>query len=632
MWASVVWNQQPNEVNTLRRACFLLIVGAICLNAFQAQAQIKWDAAKFIPLSEVKPGMRGKAYTVFSGTTVEEFEFKVVSIEYNFQPNWHVIWVEAIGKNFEYTGVAGGMSGSPGYIDGRLMGALSLGYFNQRERSNIVGFTPIELMVDVTQRGMQPNLSYRGGSLFNFGSDTVWDGADLLLPLDADKKKRQGETLVNPLLDSVESARLPMPITLSGLPVQAISVFKPFFDKYRLTPIQGAGGGAPVKTASIEPGQVAGVEFARGDFTAFSYGTMTYIENNQVVCFGHPMFGEGNVNLPLSGGYVHFILPSITRSFKVASATQPIGTLVQDRQTAIAGVLGSHPSFISVDADIQTIDGKSHAMHFEVLRHRDFSALLTMVGVLNLISGVEMSSGDHAVRVDTKISLKDQPELVSREIVRRNVYSSSGSPGLQAALSLSPIASLIDNQYKKVDIESVKVGVKIEDKRKTAAIEGIRINKDAFRPGEAVEVAIRLRPYLEEPMIQTAHITIPEDTPEGLITLLVISASSYETWQQTRAPLNYQPTNINQLIQLLQRQETNTDIILELFAPNVGMTVRGQEFPELPVSVLSVMGTPTQSGDSGYTRGTTLHVEKAATPYVVSGMEFLRFTVDRNAP
>ena len=181
-------------------------------------------------------------------------------------------------------------------------------------------------------------------------------------------------------------------------------------------------------------------------------------------------------------------------------------------------------------------------------------------------------------------------------------------------------------------MERIDLDIKMGDKRKTAVIEAVRIDKNRYRPGEKIEVTIRLRPYLEAPIIQAGTITIPEDAPEGLTTLLAISPALYEGWQRTRAPLNYQPTNINQLIKLLQREENNSDIILELFVPKAGMTVQGEEFPELPVSMLSVMSTPTQSGEGGPTRGTALHFEKVTTSYVVSGGQFLRFTVDRNAP
>ena len=616
----------------MKKSFFVLLISLLYLTAFQASAEIKWDSSKFMPLSEVVPGMKGDGYTVFSGTTVEKFGFEVVSIEYNFYPNWHVIWVKGSGENFEKTGVAGGMSGSPMYINGRLIGAISLGYFNQREHANLMGVTPIELMIEVTQRGMQPNLSYRGGTRFNFGSDTVSNGIEML-PLIPKKHIPEARMEMSPIPGGLEtSPHLQMPVAFSGLPTGAVGYFKQFFDAYHLNPIQGVGGGSPVKSAPIKPGQIVGLEFVRGAFPIFGYGTMTYIDGDQLLGFGHSMFGEGNVNLPMSGGYVHFILPSTSRSFKVASPTQPIGTLVQDRQAAIAGTIGSHPSFIPVNANIQTMDGKAHSTPYEVIRHRDFSTLYTLIPLWYIIDGIEIYSGDHSVSVEAKILLKDKPNLTSREIVRRNVYSSSGSPGFQATRALTPLFSLIGNQYEKIEVERIDLDVKMEDKRKTAVIEAVRIDKNRYRPGERVEVTMRLRPYLEEPIIQTGTITIPEDAPEGLTTLLAISPNLYEAWQQARAPLNYQPTNINQLIKLLQREENNSDIILELFVPKIGMTVQGEEFPELPVSMLSVMSTPTQSGESGPTRGTTLHFERVATPYVVSGSRFLRFIVDRNAP
>lgn len=609
------------------------MISLLCLIALQVGAEIKWDSSKFMPLAEIAPGMKGEGYTVFSGTTVEKFNFEVISVEPNFYPNWDVIWVKGSGENFEKTGVAGGMSGSPMYINGRLIGAISLGYYYQREHANLMGVTPIELMVEVTQQKMQPNLSYRGGTRFNLGSDTVLNGIGML-PLSPDKGgiPETGREISQIPDQFDKSPRLDTPVAFSGLPKGALEFFKPLFDKYYLSPMQGAGGGAPVESAPVEPGQIVGIEFVRGDFTAFGYGTMTYIEGDQLLGFGHSMLGEGNVNLPMSGGYVHFILPSTQRSSKMASPTRPIGTLVQDRQAAIAGLIGSHPSFIPVNASIQTMDGKVHPAHYEVIRHRDFSTVYTLLPLWYIIDGIEIYSGDHSVSVEAKILLKDQPNLTSREIVRSNVYSSSGSPGFQATRALTPLFSLIGNQYEKIDVERIDLDIKMEDKRKTAVIEGVRIDRDRYKPGAKIEVTMRLRPYLEAPIIHTGSITIPEDAPEGLTTLLVISPSFYEGWQRTRAPLNYQPTNINQLIKLLQREENNRDVILELFVPKVGMTVQGEEFPELPVSMLSVMSAPTQSGEGGPTRGTTLHFEKVTTPYVISGSRFLRFTIDRNAP
>ena len=162
-----------------RRISIAIITTTILVGFALVEAQIAWDPEKFMPLEEIKPGMQGKCYTVFSGTTVEPFDFEVISIEYDYTPTWHVIWIKGLSENFKQTGGAGGMSGSPCYIDGRLIGAFSLAFWNQREHANIGGVTPIQMMIQVTQRGMTPNPDYAGNNLFNLRKNTI----DRLVPI-----------------------------------------------------------------------------------------------------------------------------------------------------------------------------------------------------------------------------------------------------------------------------------------------------------------------------------------------------------------------------------------------------------------------------------------------------------------
>ncbi len=619
--------------------CALVV---FCLAAPHGYSQIEWDAEKFMPLSEVKKGMKGKGYTVFSGTTVEEFEFEVVSIEYNFSPGWHVVWVEGLSDNYKYTGVAGGMSGSPMYIDGRLMGALSLGYFNQRERSNITGVTPFELMVKVTQRGMEPNLSYAGAQLFNLGSAAATQdyGLDMGPTLLGDGKIAQAPRTFDERLfqdtfnapSGAKSAQLPLPIALPTLNSDVMRFVQPLFDEFNFVPVQAAGGGSPVKESPVEEGQIVGTELARGVIPAFGYGTITYVDGDELLAYGHPGFGEGNINLPMSGGYVHFILPSRSRSFKVAAPTQPIGTIVQDREPAIAGVLGKHPSYIPVNVNVQTVDGKHHEKYYEVVRHRSFSPLFTALGARIIVDALEFSINDYTLNLGATITLKEHSDLKTRELTYNNTYSSLGSPGFGVTQALMlPLFQLGSNPYTKVQVENVTLDLKIEDKRRTARIQSLRMDKLRYRPGDTVDVEITLQPYLETPITQTGTITIPKDTPDGLVMLLAGNGNFHEAWQRSRAPLNFRHKNINQLIELLQREERNTDIIMELFVPEPGLTVQGEEFEHLPPSVMSVMNTAKQVGNSGYTAGTTLHIDRTSTDYVIYGSGIIRFVVDRNA-
>lgn len=623
--------------------CALAVFYLIALNA---NAQIEWDANEFMPLSEVEIGMKGKGYTVFSGTDAEEFTYEVTSIEYNSSPGWHVVWAEGTSENFKRTGVAGGMSGSPVYINGRLMGAISLGYFNQREHSNNFGITPFEQMVNVAKRGMKPNLLYAHTQQTELGSIFVQEGLNMvpvLLP-------KADNSLFSNLYDNDNMAsdvdvntealslQLAIPVTIPRLDRQTLQLLKPFFARGNMVPVQAAGGGAPVKESPVEPGQIVGQEAIRGDVSAFGYGTITYVDKQkrELLAYGHSSFGEGNVNLPLSGGYVHFILPSRSRSSKIASATQPIGTLVQDRVPAIAGLIEELPNshhFIPVTAKVQTSDKKVHNLSYEAARDKTFTAAYATSGISGLISAMEFSGNDHTVNVMAKITLEDHPELDNNEIVVNNIFSSSGSPGFNVSRTiLIPMLDLLVNPYAKVKIESIDFDIKLEDRRKTAVILKSRLDKDVYRPGEKVELTLTIRPYLEQTEVLTGKITIPKDTPDGIVLLRAMSSSSYQSWKRSRSPGSSRPTTINQLVKLLNDGEPNTNLILELSVPQPGLTVQGEEFPNLPLSVMSVMNTSLRRGESGFTFGTVVHTDKVETDYIITGSTSMAVAVNRNAP
>ena len=622
--------------------CALIIV--FCFVAYHSHAQIKWDAEKFMPLSEVKPGMQGKGYTVFSGIEVETFDFEVVSIEYNFYPDWHVVWCEGLSDNFKRTGPAGGMSGSPIYIDGRLMGALSLGFTNQRTHSNLFGVTPFELMVKVARRGMEPNLSYQGTQLFNLGAAAASQesGLDMGPSLLRDGKVKQVprnfdemwfESIAN-MPSPARSAQLSIPLAHPPLNPELMRFVKPLFDKYNYTPVQAAGGGGRIKESPVEEGQIIGTESIRGDISFFGYGTITYVDGNELLAYGHPAgSAEGHVNLPLSGGYVHFIYPGRFRSSKIAAPTQPIGTLVQNREPAIAGVVGKHPSYIPVNVNVQTTDGKKHQRYYEVIRDRGMSGVFAGIGSSLILDALEFYFHDNTVNLEATITLKEHPDLTSRELTYKNVFSSAGSPAFGVMRTLTTPMSVLDNNpYTKVQVESVDLDIKVEDKRRTARVISLRVDKLRYRPGDTVAVEITLQPYLEMPVVLTGTITIPKDTPDGLVMLLASNGNFYEVWQRSRAPFNFRYRDINQLVELLKREENNSNIILELSVPQPGLTVQGQEFSNLPPSVMSVMNTAKQVvGNTGYTSGTAIHVDKMSTDYVVSGSGVIRFAVDRNA-
>lgn len=624
---------------------FLCALVVFCFAALTANAQIEWDVEKFMPVSEIKAGMKGEGYTVFFGTEAEKFEYTIVSIEYNSTPGWDVVWAEGTSENFKRTGVAGGMSGSPCYVDGRLMGAISLGYFNQREKSNLFGITPIELMVKVTDRGMKPNLRYAGAKYFNQNSEYADKGLNMVpsLPTDGEIGMRQSQnnhSMHNPnpgFNPHAYSLRLAIPLSLPSLDPITLKMLEPVLQRSNMIPVQAAGGGGPVKKSPVEEGQIIGTEYVRGDYSAFGFGTITYIDKNkkELLAYGHPADGEGNVNIPLSGGYVHFILPSRARSSKVASATQPIGTLVQDRVPAIAGLVKKLPNthhYIPVTGKVQTSDKEVRDVNYEVIREPFYTPIFTGMAISNIVNAMEFGFGDNTVNAKATIKLAEHPDLDTRQIVLENINSSSGSPGFNVTRLISgAVADIVTNPFAKLRIDSIDFDIKIQDKRNTAQILTAHLDKNMYRPGEKVTMTLTVRPYLEQPKTLTASITIPKDTPDGIVLLRAMSSSSYRFWQRSRAPGSFSPKNVNQLVKLIQQVEPNMNLVLEISAQRPGLTVQGEEFSDLPISVMSVMNTATRLGERGYTIGTALETNRVETEYIISGSVSMPIAINRNA-
>jgi hypothetical protein len=329
---------------------------------------------------------------------------------------------------------------------------------------------------------MKPNPTYAGAKFFDLGSEYVSEGLDMVPSLIPEGNREllqnhldiRNQTSRNNLYTQGNSLQLAMPIALPRLDAATMQLLKPHFDRWNMVPVQAAGGGGHGKKSPIEKGQIIGTEFARGDYTAFGYGTITYIDGNELLAYGHSAGGEGNVNLPISGGFVHFILPRISRSSKIASPTQPIGTLVQDRDPAIAGLIKKLPNthhYIPVTAKVQTSDKKVHDVYYEVIREPFFSPLYTGIGISNIVSGMEFAFNDHTVNTKATITLKNHPDLDTREVVLRNIFSSSGSPGSNVSqIVMNPMRNLISNPYAKLKVESVDFDIKIEDKQKTIII------------------------------------------------------------------------------------------------------------------------------------------------------------------
>lgn len=576
----------------------------------------KWDSSKFMSTDEIRPGMKGEALTVLQGTKIERLKLEVLSVQKNAFPKSDLI--RAIGTDdlFKRIGVLSGMSGSPVYVDGRLIGAIAYAYYFSKEP--IMGITPIESMLKVFDYMERPKPRPPGG----VGLLPFFNAQEMLARI----KEKMGRSVEEPIRSSGELKPVRMPIAISGFSKGATEALKAMLSDYNVMLVEGGGGEYPDLSPPVEPGAVVGTEFVRGDLTAFGYGTITYRDGDKILIFGHPGFGEGDVNLPLSGGYVHCVVPSYYRGFKLAGATRPFGAMKQDREFACAGLVGEVPGYIPVKVHVTTSQGEVEEYSYEIAEHRILTPSFITASVWSTIDAAEKETGKYTVRVKSVIQPKGYPA-----VVKEDVFSGEASPGLAAASLLSPISMLMRNSFQELGIEKVELEVKIEDRRNTAVIEGARIDRKVYKPGEKVGLTLSIRPYLENPIEKRFEIQLPKDIPEGPVVMIIGSASAILSWDKSRAPQKYSPRNIEQLLEIIQKGEKNDRLVVELFAPKPGLTISGEELPDLPISMFYVMNSSQQTGEVSMTKGTTLLREVIPTNFVLSGSRMLRFTVSRRA-
>ncbi len=551
--------------------------------------QVSPSNEQFLPVEQIRPGMRGKGRTVFSGSEISEFEVEVLGVLKNARAKGDLILVRVSGGPLEKTGVIAGMSGSPIYINGKLIGALAFAWTFSKEP--IAGVTPISEMLKVfSSQPKESNLSLNSSP--------------------------QEEVMVTALKDYPPLTLRPIqtPLMLAGFDERMISKMEEKLGRFGLVPVQSGGSTIDEdKDVQLAPGSAIGVQLIKGDLDASAIGTLTYLKGNKVLAFGHPMFLAGTTSLPLTSAYIHTILSSQEISFKLGSATKVVGRINEDRRGGITGEVGSFAQLIPLQVTINSAKQGRLEYNFEVINNKFLSPSLMEWAVESSILATEGFWGDSTLRLKFEISLKDYPPISLED-------TSSGPLSLFSSLQKlsGTIDTLLNNEFKEVKIKKVFLQVSSEEKRQTATIEGLRLNKTKVKPGDLVKVMVIIKPFESEYVIKSVELKVPENTPEGKIIIKVSDALSDEEAEKSRAPFKFKAKNLKQLIKLLEREVPNTQIIVKMVLPRAGAAISGEELPLLPSSVLDIMRSSGEAGQGKVTDETNLVETRIKTPWVIS--------------
>src|SRR5208337_4784830 len=480
----------------------------LCLTSLAAFAADK-PKVQIMPEDQVKAGMTGVAYTVFEGTKPEAMEVEILGVLHNMAgPKSDVILARLHGKKVEYTGVVAGMSGSPVYIDGKLVGAIAyrIGEFSKEP---IAGITPAASMMEINEldKTPSPEMEEAKAGADLAASHTSGPGTSAL--------RGQPDTSYANLLKPIET-----PLVFSGFSEGTIRMFSQQFAAAGVIPVMGAGSVSDDKQPEpLEPGSAVSAILVRGDMDIAGTCTVTYIDPQRLLACGHPLLQFGSVDLPMTKAEVLATLPSPLNAFKIVNTTEPAGTFVQDRHTGIMGVFDRQPEMIPVTLSIHSSTGVKQ-FHYEVLNNPRLTPVALMVTVFNGLHGVNEFGEEITYRLTGSIGVKGFPD-----VTMRNMFSPAENAqpaAMQAALSLGErFGRIYDNPYNAPAIAGVKLDFDLVRERRWARLESARTDVTEARPGDSITLETVLTPYRGERIVRQIPVKIPTSASKGTLRILV---------------------------------------------------------------------------------------------------------------
>lgn len=608
-------------------------------------------AGEYLPARALKAGMKGYGLTVFRGARIERFGVTVLGVLPKLNNGKDMILVRFDGGPLTGRAAYGvqGMSGSPIYVNGRIIGAYSAGFPFAREPLGLV--TPIADMLEAWDPDLPQSptpaisamLPARPAEYALPAAVTI--GGRRVTRLRIAPAGQTGRPVEEPGVATITP--LSMPIAAAGVAPSRMGALGELLSPLGLQPMQGAGGGAlpaGAKASPILPGGAIGVSLATGDLDLTAIGTLTYRRGNKIVAFGHPFTGIGPLDAPLYSAYILDIWPSYQFSFKLGAPVNLVGRVFQDRPFSIGGDLGARPVMVPVAIDIDDRSTKrTRRFRAEILKHPLLTPRIAAFAAANAIFEVHGEPGDSMATVSLEVDAEEVGTIRRTNTFFDPVAISDAAVGDLVSL----LSTLASNPFYPVEVRRVKMNVRIEPRHDTAQIERIFLKQSRFEPGDTVEVGVVLKPYKRERIVETIPVRIPASAPSGALTLLV-QGGGYAPISLAVGPgggLTVSSAGgdaassggVRQLVRRFTERERNNDLVARLVLPTTAISVGGEKLTSLPPTVAEVMRS---------TRSTGLRVERdevkvvEPTSYVLSGVQALSIRVakkgaappDRPAP
>jgi hypothetical protein len=636
-----------------------------------AMAAVAPSGAKIFPLAEVRRGLHGVAYTVFEGVTPEPMEVEILGVLNDaIGPGQDMILARLKGEKPEYTGVVAGMSGSPVYIDGRLVGALSY-RIGQFSKEPICGITPIEQMFEVRDGqaagglrvasaggpGLQQERNagvLRSAQNDNSNSSAQNDNSNFHDKSSLAVSAGGGE------VQPIETA-----LVFGGFSHDAVARFGDRFRALGMSPVAGLGGAAAAGTKQPEPlvpGSAVSAILVRGDLSISGTCTVTYVDPTRLLACGHPITQFGPVSMPMTKAEVVATLASPLNAFKIINTTETVGSFTEDRASAIMGRFGVDARMIPVNVevvpaakgetsgpvvkeevseqvggqaprlpvpDVGRPGGLKGGMHFEVLDNRELTPQAMLVSVYQALSGTNAAAAEMSYRMDGELTLKGQPPVRLRGIMSPSEMSSGA---IAAALYVNDrFSRLYSNSVEQPEVTGLKLKMQEIPERRTAVLEGARLGRTEAHAGETLEVEATVHPYQAEARVMRLAVKLPDNLMPGPLRIVVSDGATLD--RLATSPMvglggaAQHPLALADAVAQINRMHANDRIYVTLLDHTAQAELDAQALPEVPLSMANVLEPLKAAQKMQLTGESVVEAGSLETGYAVSGAQVLTLEI-----
>lgn len=548
--------------------------------------------AETMPLSQVQKGMKGYGLTVFDGTAVERFDVEIVGVLNNIGPGQDLILARVDSPMVRRAGVIAGMSGSPIYIDGKVIGALA--YAWQFAKEPIAGITPIDEMLKMSRA--------RGAAAVMPAASPRMTASEFVKALSTSELAPAFEKLLSgPVGRNAAAAAgarpISIPLSVSSFDSSTIERFSRHLGDIGMVAVPTGAASTSSKAAAANdatpfaPGDPIGAILLNGDFSLAATGTVTHIDGDHIYAFGHPFLDMGEISFPMAKSEIVGVLPNLASSFKFSNTGKVVGALRQDRSSGIMGVVGETAEMIPVEL---TVEGTGPAQTYKVnvVRHTQLSPLILAMAADSVVANAQRAAGERTVVLDSEIRIKGFDPIRLRE----------GWAGPQARQSIPQYLAIVagylmSNEFRDAEIESFRVHLKHDDQLKIARLVEASLDSPVKRnvaPGDVVKVRTVLKPFRGESFVETFEVKIPDDQPPGNAYLLIGSGSIVNRIDFSLVPPD--PRTLEHVLAVLQRLRPSTDLTVGLYSSREGSVTAGVYMPNLPPTVSAIITSDSSNG------------------------------------